>query len=81
MRLRQAAPPSASSIHTLRARKPNHVIGNVAAYIDVVLPSLGGALNSIPSRLPSERKSSIRDTRFFDLCQSTSLLRPHELRS
>lgn len=41
MRLRQAAPPSASSIHTLRARKPNHVIGNVAAYIDVVLPSLG----------------------------------------
>jgi hypothetical protein len=36
MRRRQAAPLSASSIHTLRTRKRNHVMGDVAVYINVV---------------------------------------------
>jgi hypothetical protein len=54
-----SASPSASSIHTLRARKLNHVIGDVATYIDVVLPSLGARSMPIPECLPNERKSSI----------------------
>jgi hypothetical protein len=69
MRWRRAARSSASSIHTLRARKcpRNHIIGDVAAYINLVLSSQrtppSKSLNRFLPYAYDKRKSALRNER------------------